>query len=114
MLAGSICAPNDCTGLVLFVLAVLAAIVVLAIAVAIAWAFVISAVLRRRGWPGWARRSASAAIVLVGGGVVAEVAKSVGHLHGLLLWLVVAPPVPLLIWQRRTGRSDQSSPCSTA
>jgi ATP/ADP translocase len=114
MLAGSICEGNECAGLVLFVLAVFAAIAVAAIAVAIAWAFVISAVLRRAGWSGWARRSASVLVVLVGGLVVVDVANAVGDLHGLLVLLVVVPPLPLLVWQRRARRTDQSSPCSTA
>jgi hypothetical protein len=114
MLAGSICDETDCTELVLVLMALAVAVIAVAIAIALAWVFVISAELRRRGWRAASRRTVATVAVFVAGRTLTEVAMTVPESGALLLWLVAVPPLPLLIWQRRTGRSRQSSPCSTA
>jgi hypothetical protein len=113
MFAGSICEDTDCTGLVLMLLALAAAALVIALLVALAWAAVIAGLLRRRGWGAAARRTTAVVAVFIASRVLYEVALALPDIRTLLLWLVVAPPVPLLIWQRRVARR-QSSPCSTA
>jgi hypothetical protein len=114
MLAGAICDGNECGGLVLVLLAIVAAAVLAATTVAVTWAFVVAAVLRRRGWSVWTRRTAGVAIVVAGGRILTSVAGAVPDLQRPILWLVVLPPMPLLIWLRYLRRVDQSSPCSRA
>ena len=69
MIAGSICEATDCTGLVLMLLAALAALVLATIVIVLAWAATVAAVLERRGW-GSAKRRTASATVAVGGVVV--------------------------------------------
>ncbi len=117
MIAGAICEESDCTGLVLMLLAVLAAFVLVAAVVALAWAATVSAVLERRGWAR-AKRRTTAGVVAVGGvASILTFATSLSDLGGTVAALVVLPAIPIAIWQRsvtKRYRAGQSSPCSTA
>ena len=117
MIAGAICEQSDCTGLVLMLLAILAALVLVAVLVAFAWAATISAVLERRGW-GPAKRRTTAGLVAVGGvASILTFATSLSDLGGTVAALVVVPAVPVAVSQRsvtKRYRADQSRPCSTA
>lgn len=118
MLAGSICQDTDCTGLILFVLALLAGAVIVVLAVAVAWGFAASAMLRRTGCRTVVRRLIVCLVVAAGLAAPLAALEVGGSAAGLYLWLVALPSIPVAVWQRRetrrNGASDQSRPCSTA
>lgn len=114
MLAGSICEETDCTDLLLILLALAVAALIVAVLVAVLWAVAISAQLARRGWSPARRRSAAVLIVVVAARLLLAAGEAMPDLRGVLALVVLVPPLPLLIWQHRTRRVAQSSPCSTA
>jgi hypothetical protein len=117
MIAGAICEETDCTGLVLMLLAALAAVVLVATVVALAWAATVSAILERRGWSAATRRTTAGFVAVAGIALVWSVATGVSDLGGAVAALVALPAVPIAIWQRsvtKRYRAGQSSPCSTA
>ncbi len=117
MIAGAICEETDCTGLVLMLLAVLAALVLVATVVALAWAAAVSAVLERRGWGPARRRTAGVLVAVVGIALVWAAATGFSEVGAWLAGLAAIFAVPVAIWQRsvtKRYRAGQSSPCSTA
>lgn len=117
MIAGAICEQSDCTGLVLMLLAVLAALVLVATVVALAWAATVSAILERRGWGLAKRRTAGGLVAVAGIALVWSVATGFSDVGAPIVGLVAILAVPVAIWQRsvtKRYRAGQSSPCSTA
>jgi hypothetical protein len=120
ILAGAICEETDCTGLVLFMLALLAAFVVVVALTGVAWAMTISTVLHRRGWTPASRRAVATLGALGLGVVVWGVATVFADAALVLAVPVVSVSGWVAVRQRRLTRrvlaagDDQSSPCSTA
>ena len=117
MIAGAICEETDCTGLVLMLLAALAALVLVATVVALAWAAAVSAVLERRGWGPARRRTGGVLVAVVGIALVWAAATGFSEVGAWLVGLAAIFAVPVAIWQRsvtKRYRAGQSSPCSTA
>ncbi len=117
MIAGAICEQSDCRGLVLMILAVLAAVVMVATVVALAWAATVAAVLERRGWGPARRRTAGAFVAAAGIMGVWSVATGLSDVGAAVAVAAAIAAIPGAIWQRsvtKRYRARQSSPCSTA
>lgn len=114
MIAGAICEETDCTGLILVLLAVMAAAAIVLAVVVGAWMATVSTVLERRGWSPAKRRTTAG----VYSGVVVVLfwafATGVPGVAALIVPPVAIAAVPVAVWQRRVTRRCRSAPTAPA
>ena len=114
MIAGAICEESDCTGLVLILLAAMAAFALILIVVMFAWMATVSTILERHGWAPVKRRTIAVMPVSVGAVLLWALATALPEVGGVVAPVLALVAVPVALWQRRVTRRAQSSPCSTA
>lgn len=110
MIAGAICEESDCTGLVLVLLAAMAAVAFIILVVVGAWMATVSTILDRRGWTPAKRRTTAG---VYGGMVVLLLwafATGVPGLAALIVPPIAIVAVPVAIWQRAVTRRVKSAP----